>query len=125
MALAFVLLAPAIATLWTAWRNFLTPVPPEPFGLSITGAGALVVNMTCAFVLARYRRLEGSLSKAAFLSARNDAIASIAIIAAGMLTLAVSSIWPDLIVGLGIAVMNAGAAHDVWKAARKEHSAQS
>ena len=120
MALAFILLAPAIATLWTAWRNFVSPVPPEPFALSLTGLGALVVNVTCAFVLVRYRRTEGSLSKAAFLSARNDAFANIAIIAAGLATLVFSSIWPDLIVGLGIAVMNAGAAHDIWKAARRE-----
>ena len=122
MALAFILLAPAIATLWTAWRNFTQLVPPEPFALSLTGLGALVVNVTCAFVLARYRRVQGSLSKAAFLSARNDAFANIAIIAAGMVTLAFSSIWPDLIVGLGIAVLNAGAAHDVWKAARREQN---
>jgi Co/Zn/Cd efflux system component len=120
LALAFILLAPAIATLWTAWRNFLEPVPPEPFALSLTGFGALVVNVTCAFVLVRYRQLEGSLSKAAFLSARNDAFANIAIIAAGMTTLIFNSIWPDLVVGLGIAAMNAGAAHDVWKAARQE-----
>jgi Co/Zn/Cd efflux system component len=120
MALALILLAPAIATLWTAWRNFAQPIPPEPFALSLTGLGALVVNVTCAFVLVRYRRLGGSLSKAAFLSARNDALANIAIIAAGMATLVFRSIWPDLIVGIGIAAMNAGAARDVWKAARRE-----
>jgi len=33
------------------------------------------------------------------------------------------SAWPDLIVGLAIAVMNADAAREIWKAAREEHSA--
>jgi len=30
------------------------------------------------------------------------------------------SAWPDLIVGLGIAAMNADAAREVWQAAREE-----
>ena len=29
--------------------------------------------------------------------------------------------WPDLIVGLGIAAMNADATREVWNAAREEH----
>jgi hypothetical protein len=32
--------------------------------------------------------------------------------------------WPDLIVGLGIAMMNAGAAGEVYKAAGKETDAR-
>ncbi len=59
---------------------------PEPFALSLTGSGALVINFTCAFLLARYRHHSGSLTRAAFLSARNDALANVAIVAAGLLT---------------------------------------
>jgi Co/Zn/Cd efflux system component len=78
----------------------------------------------CAFMLARYRRHSGSLTKAAFLSARNDAFANVAIVAAGLVTALVwSSAWPDLIVGLAIALMNADAAREVWRAAREEHRA--
>jgi len=33
------------------------------------------------------------------------------------------SAWPDLIVGLAIAAMNADAAREVWNAARDEHGA--
>jgi Co/Zn/Cd efflux system component len=58
----------------------------------------------------------------AFLSARNDAVANVAIIAAGLVTAALwASAWPDLIVGLGIAVTNADAAREVWFVAREEH----
>lgn len=79
---------------------------------------------TCAFMLARYRHHGGSLTRAAFLSARNDALANVAIIAAGLATAAVwRSAWPDLIVGLAIALMNADAAREIWQAARKEHRA--
>ena len=121
MALAGLLLVPGIATLWTAIEKFLTPSIPAPVPLSLTGLGALVVNLTCAFVLARHRDHHGSLSKAAFLSARNDAIANVAIVAAGLATALSRSIWPDLLVGLGIAIMNLDAAREVWETARGEH----
>jgi len=122
MALAGILLVPALATLWTAWQKFALPVPPAPIPLSLTGAGALVVNLICALMLARFRSHAGSLTRAAFLSARNDAYANVAIVLAGFLTLATLSAWPDLIVGLGIAVLNADAARDVVAAARKERA---
>jgi len=118
--LSGVLLVPSLAALWTAWAKLFEPVAPAPIPLSLAGAGALVINLTCALMLARYREHAGSLSKAAFLSARNDAIANIAIIAAGIATAYLASAWPDLVVGLGIAAMNADAAREVWKAAKKE-----
>lgn len=122
MALAGILLVPALATLWTAWEKFGTPVPPAPVPLVLTGLGALAINLTCALMLARHRHSGGSLTRAAFLSARNDALANVAIIAAGLVTaLLWHSAWPDLVVGLGIAVLNADAAREVWTAARKEH----
>ena len=120
MALAGILLIPGLATLWTAWTKFAAPVPPAPLPLSLAGAGALAVNLSCAILLARYRRHAGSLTRAAFLSARNDVLANVAIIAAGLVTARVRSAWPDLIVGLGIALMNAGAAQEVYQAARAE-----
>lgn len=123
MTLAGLLLVPGLATLWTAWLKLMTSAPPAPLALSLTGLGALVVNLSCALMLARFRHHGGSLTKAAFLSARNDALANIAIIAAGLLTAATVSVWPDLIVGLGIAAMNADAAREVWQAAREEHRA--
>lgn len=120
MALALILLVPGLAALWTAWNKIASPLPPEPVTLTIVGAGALAINLTCALILARFRKHSGSLTKAAFLSARNDAYANIAIIAAGSVTALTQSIWPDIIVGLGIAAMNATAAKEVWEAARKE-----
>jgi Co/Zn/Cd efflux system component len=35
-----------------------------------------------------------------------------------------ASAWPDLIVGLGIAAMNADAAREVWQAALEEHNSK-
>jgi Co/Zn/Cd efflux system component len=121
MVLAGILLIPGLATLWTAWGKYLVPTPPDPLRLSLTGVGALAINVTCALLLARFRENGGSLTRAAFLSARNDTLANVAIIGAGIVTAHVASAWPDLIVGLGIALMNADAAREVWRAAREEH----
>ncbi len=121
MALAGILLIPGLATAWTAWRKFLIPVPPAPVPLSLAGAGALAVNLSCALMLTRYRHHAGSLTRAAFLSARNDALANVAIIGAGLTTIFVRSAWLDLIVGVGIALMNADAAREIYTTARSEH----
>ena len=125
MALAGALLVPGVATLWTAWQKFSLPVAPDAALLSSTGAGAFAVNLACALMLVRYRHHSGSLTKAAFLSARNDVLANIAIVAAGLVTATLwPSAWPDLFVGLGVAALNADAAREVWEAAREEHRAE-
>lgn len=124
MALALILLVPGIATVLAAWAKLAAPVAPAPLPLLAAGAGALAVNLTCAVMLARHRDHGGSLTKAAFLSARNDAAANVAIIAAGLVTALVwRSAWPDLVTGIAIALLNADAARDVWSAARAEHRA--
>jgi Co/Zn/Cd efflux system component len=121
--LALILLVPGIATVVTAWQKLQLPVAPDPALLGATGLGALVVNLACALLLARVRGNAGSLSKAAFLSARNDAVANVAIVAAGAATAIVGNAWPDLVVGIAIAILNADAARDVWRAARAERRA--
>lgn len=121
MGLAGILLIPGLSTLWAAWMKFNAPLPPEPVALSLTGLGALVINLSCAFMLVRYRKHPGSMMRSAFLSARNDALANIAIILSGLITIYTHSAWPDLVVGLGIALMNADAAREVWTTAHSEH----
>ena len=124
MLLAGILLVPGLATFWTAWQKFNVPVAPDPLALSLAATGALFVNLSCAFLLAKYRAHSGSLTRAAFLSSRNDALANVVIIAAGLVTAFLwRSAWPDLIVGLGIVAMNADAAREVFLTAREEHRA--
>lgn len=121
MLLAAVLLVPGLATLWTAWTKFNVPSVPAPTPLSVAALGAAIINMICALLLMRFRSHSGSLTRAAFLSARNDVVANIAIIIVGGITAVIASAWPDLLLGIGIAAMNADAAHEVWEAARGEH----
>lgn len=122
MGLAGVLVVPGVTTLWTAWMKFTEPVPPPAVPLTLAGLGALAVNLFCAIHLARHRNRVGSLTRAAFLSARNDALANVGIIIAGLATVTTASAWPDLAVGLAILGMNLDAAREVYSAARRERA---
>lgn len=118
--LAGILLVPALATAYAAYEKFSEMAPPAPVPLTLTGLGAVAVNLVCAWMLARHRESGGSLTRAAWLSARNDVAAGIAIVAAGLATAATLSPWPDLVVGFGITLLNLDSAADILKAARAE-----
>ncbi|MCJ2059332.1 cation transporter [Methylobacterium sp. J-048] len=122
-AMAFILLVPALATAYAAYDKFADFVPPAALPLTLTGLGALAVNLTCALMLARHRSGSGSLTRAAYLSARNDAYANLAIIAAGLVTALHPSPWPDLVAAGGIAILNADSAADIFRAAAAERRA--
>jgi Co/Zn/Cd efflux system component len=118
LALAALLLLPGIATLATAWQKWLLPLAPSPLGLSLTALGALTVNVGCTLLLARVRHAAGSLSRAAFLSARNDVWANVAILAAAAVTVEWHSAWPDVAVGLAILTLSLGAAREIYLSTR-------
>lgn len=118
--LAALLLVPGIAFIWSAISQFINPEIPEGQGMSIIGFGALVINVSCALLIAKHRREEGGLVSAAYFSARNDAIANVLIIGAGLFTLKYPSIWPDLLIGIAIFFMNADAAKEVIETSRNE-----
>lgn len=122
MALSGVLLLPLLGFAYGLYQKLTAPDPPAPVPLTVTGAAALAINLACALLLVRHRHASGSLTRVAFLSARNDVAANSAIIAAGLVTAAYPSIWPDVVVGVGIALLNLGAAREVWRAARAEHA---
>ncbi|MDE2319435.1 MAG: cation transporter [Rhodospirillales bacterium] len=124
MAMAGLILIPSLATLWQAITKIWHPEAPNAAWLSLTGLAAMAVNLCAATILARHRHTGGSITRAAFLSARNDVLANAAIILAGAVTAYLwHSLWPDLIAGLGIGAMNLDAAKEVWEAAREEHAA--
>ena len=119
--LAAIALLPALAALWTALQKFLHGGVPNPETLGWVGLGALLVNLACAWLLGRRKADGGSLGRAAFLTARNDAVGNVAIIAAALVTAWWwASFWPDLIVGVGLFFLNLDAAKDVFEAARGE-----
>ena len=122
--LAFVILVPAVATIVVAVQKILDPVPPSVVPLSLAAGGALLVNLTCALLLVRHRKAGGSMVRAAWLSARNDALANVAIILVAVATIWVRTGWIDIVVGIAIGLLNADAARAVWRAARDERIAE-
>ena len=112
---ALLLLVPAISVLISTIYEINNPSTPDAVSLTAVGTGALIVNFSCAFLLAKFRSSAKSLVLAAYLSARNDALANVAIIAAGITTIFWSSAIPDLAVGLAIGMLNADAAIKVWR----------
>ena len=119
--LALVILVPAVAAIVAAVVKVLDPVPPDVAPLSLTAVGALIVNIACALILVRHRNHPGSLARGAWLAARNDSLANLCILAAAAISVPLSSGWPDIVVGLGIGALNAGAAREVWREASEEH----
>ncbi|MCT1450992.1 cation transporter [Corynebacterium sp. p3-SID1194] len=119
--LAALILIPAIAAIVTVVLKIMNPEPPSPEGLTGVAVGALVVNLICAVILLRLRNEGSSLATGAWLAARNDALANVLIIVAGLLTFVWATAWFDIIVGAIIAAVNLSAAKEVWEEAREEH----
>lgn len=120
LGLAALILIPALAALATALWKIWSGTPPEAFALSGTAAVALLINLACALLLMSLRRSGSALVRGAWLAARNDVLANALIIAAGLVTLVWASVWPDVLVGLVMAVVNARAAREVLEQARAE-----
>lgn len=119
-ALAGLILLPAVAAFVMVGLKLVTGEPPEPMTLSVTAVGALVINVVSAVLLFRVRTGGGALMTGAWLAARNDALANVMIIAAGVVTVFWASVWPDVVVGLVIGVIILYAAKEVFEQARAE-----
>jgi len=121
--MAGVLLVPAAAAVWQAVSKWGDPAPPDVRWLVATALGAVLVNGLCAWLLVRVRHAGGSLSRAAYLSARNDVLVNLLIVAMAAVTAVTGSGWPDLLLGLVIVVIGLHAAAEVWEVAAEEHLA--
>jgi Co/Zn/Cd efflux system component len=122
-AMALVILVPAVVAAWQAVQKAFDPVAPDVRALVFTAGGAAVVNGVCALLLVRVRHHGGSLSGAAYLSARNDVAVDVAIMAMAVLTAWTGSGWPDIVLGLVIVLVNGTAALEVWRLAGEERLA--
>ena len=121
--MAGIILLPATFAGVEAIQRFPDPRTPHVAAINLASIGAIGINGTSAWLLASVRHQGGSLSRAAFLSARNDVVVNIAIILMAVLTLWVSSGWPDLILGCGIIALALHAAHEVWEVSEEERLA--
>ena len=122
-AMALVILGPATVAGWQAVQRFSDPVAPDVAPLVLASLGAIAINGTSAWLLVSVRHHGGSLSRAAFLSARNDVLVNVAIIAMALVTLWTDSGWPDLVLGCFIIALALHAAHEVWEVSEEERLA--
>lgn len=118
--LAGLILIPALAAFGTAIWKMISGEAPEPFTLSATAIIAAVINLVCALLLMRLRGADSALVRGAWLAARNDVLANILILVAGIVTLAWLSPWPDIVVGVVVGLINLSAAKEVFEQARAE-----
>ena len=102
-----------------AWRA-LNAIPPEPELMGGIGVAALIVNVTAALILARFREGGDAQARAIWLFSRNDAINNVAVIAAAALVFWLDSAWPDLVVAAAIAVVFLHSAWEIMRDARRE-----
>lgn len=122
-AMAVVILGPAALAAWEVVQRFGEPRAPEFLPLLLASIGAIAINGTSAWLLAKVRHHGGSLSRAAFLSARNDVLVNLAIIAMAAVTVWTGSGWPDLVLGCFIILLALHAAHEVWEVSEEERLA--
>ena len=122
-AMALIILAPAAVAAWEAVQRFAAPTAPDVVPVVLASLGAIAVNGTSAWLLARVHHHGGTLGRAAFLSARNDVLVNVAIIAMGVVTVWTGSGWPDLALGCVIILLALHAAHEVWEAGEEERLA--
>lgn len=122
-AMALVILGPAAVAGVAAIRRFADPVAPDVLPVVLASLGAIAVNGTSGWLLAGVRHAGGSLSRAAFLSARNDVLVNIAVIAMAGITLWTASGWPDLVLGCLIILIALHAAWEVWEVSEEERLA--
>jgi Co/Zn/Cd efflux system component len=116
---AALMLLLAAAALGQGIHNIIHQQTPEFITMGWVGLLALVINIISAMLLYNSRGRDSNM-QSVWLCSRNDAIANIMIIIAASLVFLTGTLWPDLIVALGIAWLESSAAFKIIVQAKKE-----
>lgn len=100
------------------WRA-MNAVVPDAELMGAIGVVALIVNVTAALILSRFRAGDANVT-AIWLFSRNDAIANVAVIVAAGLVGWTGAAWPDLVVAGVIALLFLHSAYEIVRNARRE-----
>ncbi|WOD13042.1 cation transporter [Halopseudomonas laoshanensis] len=87
-----------------AVRKSLLGVVPEAGWMGLIGFMALAANLSCLLLLYTHRSDDINMSST-WLCSRNDVIANLSVLAAAGLVMFTGSLWPDLIVGVCLALL--------------------
>ena len=79
-------------------------IPPSSTLMLLLGGAALVANLICLSLLARFRRQDVNM-RSTFECSRNDVISNLGVLLAAGAVAAFSSPWPDILIGSAIALV--------------------
>ena len=94
--------------------KFIHPEIPRFELIGIVGLLALLANAYCLRLLWSHRSEDVNMSSV-WLCSRNDIIANSSVLLAAVLVWALNSQWPDLVIGLGIALLFLRSSFSVFK----------
>lgn len=89
--------------LYSVMSHFLAGTVPNSFSMGWVASLALLVNILCFVLLSRYRHGDINL-RATWLCSRNDMVANLGVIVAAVWVSILQQGWPDLLIGLVIAL---------------------
>ena len=101
--------------------RIFNPVTPQFEWVGLIGLLALSANAICLALLWRHRSEDVNM-RSVWLCSRNDIIANTSVLFAALGVWILNSQWPDLIVGLGIALLFLRSAIHVFKDAIKTYT---
>jgi len=100
-----------------AIHKIIYPVLPDAELIGAMALFALAANGYCLYLLTSHRQDDVNM-RSVWLRSRNDIIANLAVLCAGVAVYLVASHWPDIIVGLGIAILFIKSSIEVFMDAR-------
>lgn len=100
------------------WRA-VVGLPPQGVVITRLGLFGAATNLVAALLLIRYREGDANV-RSVWLCTRNDLIQCLAVAATGGAVLATGSRWPDLAVGILLALVFLGSASQIVQQARRE-----
>lgn len=93
-----------LGVLFDIVRRFVVGSEPESMLMMVIGTVALIANTICLMLLYKHRQGEVHM-RASWIFSKNDVIANLGVIGAGVLVAWLGSPWPDLVIGLIIALI--------------------
>lgn len=115
----WIMLLFGIGVLGEAVYRTLVPELPHAPTMGLVGALALAGNAVCLWLLWRHRAEDINM-RSVWLCSRNDIIANVTVLGAGVAVWALHSRWPDILVGCAIAALFLASAVRVLREAAKE-----
>ncbi|RUO71296.1 cation diffusion facilitator family transporter [Pseudidiomarina salinarum] len=112
----------AVLVIADAIRKMIVPEVPDADWMGMVATLALIANGYCFALLYRHRSDDINM-RSTWLCSRNDLLANSSVIVAALVVAYTNSLWPDILVGLAIALLFLHSARDVIRDALKEWTA--